>query len=134
VTRAATALIDRALYFKTLVSRPNEFSFAVNVALRFSVQGQPAPRLEPSGDTPNIIAGYSGNSVLPGLEGVRIAGGGTAITFGGQSQPNEILGNGYFATIAGGYHNLVNYYAGVVGGGAVNSANAGFSIHLERPV
>jgi hypothetical protein len=46
------------------------------VSLTLAVNGSPALRLEP-GDSPNLIGGYSGNSVAAGVEGATIGGGET---------------------------------------------------------
>jgi len=77
---------------------------------------QEAMRFEPTTDTPNVVGGYSGNYVQPGLPGVTIGGGGTGI--GGQS--NIVIYNGSYATIAGGFANTVLGYGGAVLGGADN--------------
>jgi hypothetical protein len=92
------------------------------------VGGQTAQRLEPTGDTPNIVGGYSGNSVANGLPGATIAGGGSVIPFNGLTQPNTINNNGYYGTIGGGYNNQVGGYGGVIGGGSVNVAGGDFSV------
>jgi hypothetical protein len=95
--------------------------------LIFIVAGQQAQRFEPTGDTPNVVGGYSGNSA-GGLEGATIGGGGTAILFNGQPQPNIINNNGHYGTISGGYNNQVGGYGGVIGGGSVNVASGDFSV------
>ncbi|HWV98789.1 MAG TPA: tail fiber domain-containing protein [Candidatus Acidoferrum sp.] len=94
-----------------------------NQPLVLIVAGQEAQRFEATTDTPNVVGGWSGNSVAAGLPGATIGGGGTAIPFNGQSQPNTITNSGYYGTISGGYHNLVTGYGGFIGGGAVNVAS-----------
>jgi hypothetical protein len=70
-----------------------------NVAVNFRVQGQRALRLEPNSTVaPNIIGGYAGNYVAPGLYGASIGGG----------------GNG------GGGENVVASEWGTIGGGVGN--------------
>jgi len=92
------------------------------------VGGQTAQRFEPTGDTPNVVGGYGGNNVAGGLPGATISGGGTALPYNGQPQPNFINGNGYYGTISGGYNNQVAGYGGMVGGGSVNLAGGDFSV------
>ena len=92
--------------------------------LELHVNGLRTLRLEPTSDTPNVIGGYSGNYVQPGLPGVTIGGGGTLI--GGQ--PNIVTNNGYYATIAGGYRNEVGGYGGAVLGGSVNFDGGDFGV------
>src|SRR6266849_3686026 len=70
-----------------------------NSPLELRVNSARALRLEPTGDTPNFIGGFAGNHAQPGLPGVTIGGGGTAIN----NQPNIVTSNGYYGTIAGGY-------------------------------
>ena len=79
-------------------------------------------RLEPTSDTPNFIGGFSGNYAQPGLPGVTIGGGGTAVG----NQPNVVTNNGYYATIAGGYRNAIGGYGGAILGGSVNLASGNF--------
>lgn len=105
-----------------------------NVALVFRVNGLQALRLEPNATSPNIIGGYSGNSVAVGMYGATISGGGTS------SYPNQVnwdmgtvgggLGNttsGYGATVAGGYSNSASDGGDAVGGGYANTASGGYS-------
>ena len=84
--------------------------------LVFIVNGQEGMRLEPTTNTPNVVGGYAGNYVQPGLMGVTIGGGGTATA----NQPNRVIANAQYALIAGGYNNTVASYGGVVVGGSVN--------------
>jgi trimeric autotransporter adhesin len=105
----------------------NELGTSDSQPLVLIVAGQEAQRFEPTTDTPNVIGGWSSNSVAAGLVGATIGGGGTAILFNGQSQPNTISNSGYYGTISGGYHNLVGGYGGFIGGGAVNIASNNFS-------
>jgi hypothetical protein len=77
--------------------------------------------------SPNVIGGYSGNSVTSGVLGATIGGGGqTGLT-------NRVTDN--FGTIGGGYNNQAGDNAGttgdkgfnVVGGGASNVASGGLA-------
>src|ERR1043166_8160237 len=96
---------------------------AAQSAGQLQVNGTPAVRLQSTTDTPDVIGGFTGNTVAPGLAGVTIAGGGTALG----NQPNVATGNGQYATISGGYRNTVSGYGGVVSGGSVNSATGNFA-------
>ena len=97
--------------------------------LIFIVNGHEAQRFEPTGDTPNVVGGFSGNSVGVALYGATIGGGGSVLGWGNfPTQPNVINGNGYYATISGGYNNDVAGYGGVIGGGSVNLASGDFSV------
>ena len=94
-----------------------------NQPLILKVNGIQAMRYEPTAETPNIIGGWSGNYVQPGLTGVTIGGGGTL----GGNQPNIAIGNAYNSTIAGGYHNTVANYGAAILGGSVNNASGYFA-------
>src|SRR5713101_7701747 len=94
-----------------------------NQPLEVRVNSARALRLEPTSDTPNVIGGFSGNYAQPGLPGVTIGGGGTAIN----NQPNNVTSNGYYGTIAGGYDNTVGGYGAFIGGGSVNVASGDFA-------
>src|SRR5438445_1173395 len=94
-----------------------------NLPLEVRVNSARVLRLEPTGDTPNFIGGFAGNYAQPGLPGVTIGGGGTAIN----NQPNIVTSNGYYGTIAGGYDNTVGGYGAFIGGGSVNVASGDFA-------
>jgi hypothetical protein len=95
-----------------------------NQPLIFKVYGVEAMRFEPTSDTPNVVGGYSGNYVQPGLPGVTIGGGGSPFN----NQPNIVTNNGNYATIAGGYHNLVSGYGGAILGGSVQVVGGNFGV------
>ena len=83
--------------------------------LHLGVDGAAVLRIEPTAEgTPNIIAGYSGNSVGEGVVGATISGGGVP---GFRNQVNEDGG-----TIAGGAANFVSGVTAFVAGGFGNSA------------
>jgi len=96
--------------------------------LELWVNGLRAFRLEPHASSPNLIGGYSGNSVTPDVYGATICGGGTG---GGAS--NRITDN--YGVVAGGYQNQSGDDEGTtddahhaaVGGGAWNVAGASFA-------
>jgi hypothetical protein len=98
-----------------------------------------ALRLENNATSPNLIGGYSGNTVTAGVVGATIGGGGD---FGGKeggAGPNRVTddfgavgggrGNqaGAYATVGGGIGNSATGYSSTVGGGSDNTASADFS-------
>ena len=114
-----------------------------NNALELRVNGVRALRLVPTGGTPSVVAGFSGNSVS-GV-GAVVAGGGqlgspnTAAdlaTVGGgvsnnASGPESAVGGGLaniasaqLATVGGGFSNAATGFASTVAGGENNSAPA----------
>jgi len=68
------------------------------VALEIKVYNMRVMRFEPSGSSPSIIGGFSGNSIASGIIGATIAGGGT------YTRPNMI--QGHYASIGGGSANI----------------------------
>lgn len=128
-----------------------------NDPIEFRVNNQRALRIEPqidSGDSnspaPNIIGGYSGNSVTGGAVGATIAGGGeqgkvniVGSSFGtvGGGYSNTASGSGSStvagggsnsasgaqSTVAGGFANLASALDSTVAGGAFNTASGGGS-------
>jgi len=94
-----------------------------NQALELRVNNARALRIVPTTDTPNLIGGYGGNDVGAGLVGGTIGGGGTVQGV----QPNLIVNNGQYGTIAGGYHNTVSNYGGAILGGSVHLAGGYFA-------
>ena len=87
---------------------------ADNAALVFRVNNLQAFRLEPSYISPNVIGGYSGNTVTTGLYGATISGGGA------NGYLNRVLAN--FGTIGGGKSNTASGDSAVVCGGQNNNA------------
>src|SRR5438876_584011 len=69
-------------------------------ALELRVSNGRVLRLEPNPTSPNMIGGYSGNFVTPGLAGATISGGGQA------NATNQVTAQ--FGTIGGGKANTVN--------------------------
>ncbi|MCP4548609.1 MAG: hypothetical protein GY835_19305 [bacterium] len=82
-------------------------------SLTLAVNNTIALRLAPTAGTPNLIGGYNGNSVTPGVVGAAIGGGGRS------GWPNQVTAN--FGVIDGGSGNTVNGYAATVGGGITNT-------------
>ena len=100
---------------------------------------------EQNATSPNLIGGYSGNSVTEDVVGATIGGGGASDdpngvtgdygTVGGgrgntASGPVATVGGGVsnlvtgtYATVGGGYHNAADGFATTVGGGKENSAS-----------
>ncbi|MEZ4965138.1 MAG: hypothetical protein R2791_07845 [Saprospiraceae bacterium] len=101
-----------------------------NVALDFRVNNARGLRLEYAEGidpdfgiitpAPNIIGGYSGNTVAAWAYGATISGGGIS------GNINAISAE--FATIGGGLNNTANGYGAVVSGGTDNSASGGSSV------
>jgi hypothetical protein len=84
-----------------------------NRPLELRVNSARALRLEPNLTSPNLIGGFSGNTVAPGIDGATIGGGGSS------GNSNVVSAN--FATVSGGLANgATNTYAVV--GGAYNVA------------
>lgn len=84
-----------------------------STSLVLKANGTTGLRISPSGETPNIIGGYSGNQVPAGVDNATIAGGGWA------SNVNQVTGNG--GAVGGGGRNTAGVSA-VVGGGYGNQA------------
>ncbi|MCK4597432.1 hypothetical protein KAU04_05305, partial [bacterium] len=110
--------------------------------LEVHVNSGRALKLEPNATSPNLIGGYSGNSVTPGVYGATIGGGGENSylntvtdnlgTVGGGSlnQAGDNAGgalDAHLATVAGGYGNKASAIAATVGGGNVNYASGNFA-------
>lgn len=70
-------------------------------------------------DSPNIVASYRGNSVMAGVSGATIAGGGYS------GSENTVEGD--FGTIGGGHGNVASG-GGTVGGGWENVADSGGAV------
>jgi hypothetical protein len=90
------------------------------VSLTLAVSGTPALRLEPSGGTPNLIGGYSGNSVADGVVGATVGGGGDS------DHPNQVMGD--FAAVGGGVGNIASGAGSFIGGGGYGSGNEALGV------
>ncbi len=119
-----------------------------NQPLEFKVNDQRALRIEPTGTSPNLIGGYSGNSVTAGVEGATVGGGGAPDNGAGPPDMNRVTDNygtvsgGWgnqagndtgtttdtpYATVGGGYNNTASAYAATVGGGSSNTASNNYA-------
>lgn len=90
-----------------------------NIALDFRVNGARALRLEPNAESPNVIGGYSGNSVTGGVLGATISGGGYS------GYVNQVTAN--LGTVGGGFTNTASGIGATVGGGWSNNASGGYA-------
>lgn len=104
-----------------------------NQPLEMRVQGRRALRLEPATNanpfyafSPNVIGGYEGNSIAPGVIGATIAGGGRFEAGGSGDLSHHITA--HHGTIGGGDRNTVNGEDGTIAGGGGNVCSGGYSI------
>jgi hypothetical protein len=74
----------------------------------------PGLRTQPNATSPNLVGGYSGNSVHPNVVGAAIGGGGRS------NYPNQVTAN--FGVVGGGFNNLVRGQSAFIGGGLGNVA------------
>ncbi|MDH7502211.1 MAG: hypothetical protein QHJ82_05780 [Verrucomicrobiota bacterium] len=90
-----------------------------NQVLELRVNNAPALRLEPSQVSPNVIGGFSGNTVVQGSAGSVIGGGGAPASI------NLVASD--HATIGGGLENMIlsGAHSATVGGGAGNQIQPG---------
>lgn len=86
-----------------------------NVSLTLAVSGTAALRLVPNATSPNLIGGYSGNSVSAGVVGATIGGGGYSGVI------NQVTAN--YGTVGGGSGNTAGASGATVGGGSNNNAS-----------
>jgi len=100
-----------------------------NVSLTLAVNGAAALRLDPDLTSPNLIGGYSGNSVGSLTYGATIGGGGQSSEINQVTRAYGVVGGGrgntadYDATVGGGRKNTASGYASTVGGGQFNVAS-----------
>jgi len=110
-----------------------------DAALEFRVNGLRALRLQPGPDSPNLIGGYSDNSVTEGVWGATIGGGGVVAplnrvtdifgTVGGGAGNQAGDGEGGVigaacATVGGGVNNVASGENATIGGGNRNVASS----------
>jgi hypothetical protein len=108
------------------ISSTNFLGTVDDVALEIRVNNKRVLRIEPDDVSPNIIGGFSGNSVTAGAKGVTISGGGA--DFAATDQPN--IATDDYCTVAGGRDNQAGNGLGTttdtifstVGGGWRNKA------------
>jgi hypothetical protein len=103
-------------------------------ALELKVNKQRALRIEPNPQSPNLIGGFSENSVDPGFYGSVIAGGGSsgfpnhvANSYAAIGGGSSNTATGAFSAVAGGASNMASGHQSAVGGGASNTANGSLS-------
>jgi hypothetical protein len=97
--------------------------------LEIKVNNLRALRIEPTAGSPNLIGGWSGNSVSAGVGGATISGGGSPGLFG-VALPNRVTDN--FGVVGGGFQNVAgsdnangqDSLGATVGGGLANIASA----------
>jgi hypothetical protein len=109
-----------------------------NVAFEIKVNGSRALRIEPDATSPNLIGGYSGNTVSGGVYGATISGGGAsgllntvtdnygAVGGGYGNRAGDAAGDtssAYASTVGGGYDNVASGVMATVGGGQDNIAS-----------
>ncbi len=97
------------------------FAGSGSQALDFTVDNARALRLEPNAVSPNVIGGWFGNSVYPGLNGVTISGGGQS------GNTNQAAAGADNSVIGGGWANTVSAGTATIGGGALNTASGQYS-------
>ncbi|UCE08258.1 MAG: hypothetical protein JSW07_09645, partial [bacterium] len=90
-----------------------------NKALELKVDNVRALWLEPNEISPNLIGGFHGNSVTPGIYGATIGGGGQ------NGNINSVTGS--YSTVTGGEGNVASSDRAFIGGGQNNTASASFT-------
>lgn len=113
-----------------------------NADLEMHVSSGRALRIEPDLNSPNLIGGYSGNSVLPGTVGATVAGGGQSTNTNQVTDDYGTISGGYgnqagdnagttsdkmHATVGGGRQNKASHWYTTVGGGQVNNASGPYA-------
>jgi hypothetical protein len=113
-----------------------------NTALNLRVNNERALRLEPHATSPNVIGGFSGNSVTAGVLGAVIGGGGASgqlnrvtddygAVHGGRANragnDGGTTSDRSFATVGGGLSNTASGSQSTVGGGVSNTASGSSS-------
>jgi len=110
------------------------------VSLTLAVSDTVALRLVPAADAPNLIGGYTGNSVTGGVSGATIGGGGGTSSplapWASGPFPNTVTGSyatvsggalntasDVYATVGGGWYNIASGTSSTVGGGGSNTAS-----------
>jgi hypothetical protein len=73
----------------------------------------------------NIVGGYWGNTVSPGVAGATISGGGGLVSGGALVVTNQVVGD--WGVVAGGHSNEAAFEA-AVGGGQLNEASGNTSV------
>lgn len=127
-------------YFESVSGTALRVAGQAEIAGNLTLDGSinEALRLEPTALSPNLIGGYSGNSVTSGVIGATIGGGGTSgdanrVTddygtvgggLGNQAGNGDTnLANSFYTTISGGHQNTASGKFATVGGGHSNTAS-----------
>jgi hypothetical protein len=90
-----------------------------NTALTIGVNGIAAMRFVPQAQSPNIVGGFSGNTIDPSMYGQTVAGGGT------YGYENRVMNN--FGTVGGGRGNHADAYGSTIAGGTDNQATSDYA-------
>ena len=112
-----------------------------NQALEIKVNALRVFRFEPNATSPNLIGGYSGNWITPGVYGATISGGGEAEGLNRVTDPYGTVSGGYnnqagdddvvsyasYATVSGGESNSASSPYSTISGGGYNSASGGYA-------
>ncbi len=106
-----------------------------NQALELKVNNARALRLEPNAVSPNVVGGYSGNSVSANRYGATIGGGGNSSSPNRVSSSNSVVGGGAgnlaggdgVNTIGGGAQNTAGGMGTTIGGGQHNTASRNYA-------
>jgi hypothetical protein len=118
--------------------------FSVDGSGNFTLNGSSGGLIvQQNATSPNLIGGFSGNSVTSGVVGASIGGGGESgfstnrvtddfgtVGGGGNNQAGDNAGttsNSRFATVGGGEGNTASGLLATVGGGASNEASVEFA-------
>ena len=99
-----------------------------NMTLTLRVSNTVALRIAPTDETPNVIGGFSANSISGSVNHGSVIGGGGSPIYG----TNTIQGGDTsYSTISGGVTNLISgttVYNSVIGGGANNVISGSFAV------
>jgi hypothetical protein len=98
-----------------------------NQALELRVNNSRALRLEPNVTSPNIVGGYSGNSVTGGAHGVVIGGGGYSGTVNSVTDSYGTVGGGVGNRAGDNTGTTADALYATVGGGYSNTSSASYA-------
>ena len=98
-----------------------------NQALELRVNGQRAIRLEPNSTSPNILGGYSGNTITAGVYRATIAGGGESSALNIVTDIGGTIGGGRANTVGDSTGTINDAEDATVGGGAANTASGSYA-------
>jgi hypothetical protein len=98
-----------------------------SVALELHVDSGRALRVEPTFTAPNLIGGFSGNTVTSGVEGGTVSGGGTSGLINQVTDTHGTVGGGRGNQAGNAAGGAFDSLAATVGGGSGNTASGGSS-------